>query len=167
LILAATLGASYGIYSGFELCDNRAVPGTEEYQDSEKYQIRHWDWNRPGHIKELVARVNAIRRSHPALQSDGSLRFLATDNPQIIAYCKDGTAAGSAETIMVVVNLDPHHLQHGFVQGPATDRSYLVEDLLTGTSYMWRSEWNYVRLDPGVNQGHVFAIGAERRAQRA
>src|SRR3954467_2245943 len=67
LVLAATLGATYGIYSGFELCDNRAVPGTEEYQNSEKYQVRHWDWNRPGHIKELVARVNTIRRSHPAL----------------------------------------------------------------------------------------------------
>src|SRR6185295_13512948 len=88
LLLAATLGANYGIYSGFELCEARSVPGTEEYADSEKYQIRTWDWERPGHIKELVARVNAIRREHRALHSDRSLRFSVTDNPEIIAYTK-------------------------------------------------------------------------------
>src|SRR5690349_11587273 len=88
LLLAATLGANYGIYSGFELAEGQAVPGTEEYADSEKYQIRKWDWQRPGHISELVARVNAVRREHPALQVDRTLRFHATDNPEIIAYSK-------------------------------------------------------------------------------
>src|SRR5213075_391591 len=88
LLLAATLGANYGIYSGFELAEGRAVPGTEEYADSEKYQFRKWDWDRPGHIKELVARVNGIRRQHRALHYDWTLTFHATDNPEIIAFSK-------------------------------------------------------------------------------
>ena len=88
LLLAATLGASYGIYSGFELREGQAIPGTEEYADSEKYQFRKWDWDRPGHIAELVCRVNEIRHAHRALQFDTTLRFHATDNPEIIAYSK-------------------------------------------------------------------------------
>jgi starch synthase (maltosyl-transferring) len=117
LILAATLGASYGIYSGFELCEHRAVrPGSEEYLDSEKYQYRKRDWNAAGHIAELVRRVNAVRHAHPALQDDRSLRFLRTDNPEIIAYCKQSPDA--RDTVMVVVNLDPHHMQHGYVETP-------------------------------------------------
>jgi starch synthase (maltosyl-transferring) len=165
LLLAATLGANYGIYSGFELADNRAVPGTEEYADSEKYQVRHWDWERPGHLKELVARVNQIRHRHRALQSDRTLQFHATDNPQLIAYSKT-PSDGSGPRIFVVVNLDPHHMQHGWVRvdtpppGP-----YVVRDLLDDVEYVWRGEWNYVRLDPGVRQGHVFAI--ERETGRA
>src|SRR5262249_8668243 len=88
LLRAATLGAAYGIYSGFELAEGQAVPGTEEYADSEKYQFRTWDWNRPGHLKDLIARVNRIRRDYPALQADRPLRFHATNNPEIIAYSK-------------------------------------------------------------------------------
>src|SRR5262249_11450490 len=120
LILAATLGASSGIYSGFELCENRAVrPGSEEYLDSEKYQYRKRDWNAAGHLAELVCQVNAIRHAHPALQYDRSLRFLSPDNRQIIAYYKKSPDA--TDTIMTVVNLDPHHMQHGFVQTPIAD----------------------------------------------
>jgi starch synthase (maltosyl-transferring) len=174
-ILAGTLGANYGIYSGFELCENRAVPGTEEYLDSEKYQFRKWDWGRPGNIVELVTRLNAIRRAHPALQWDWSLRFLDTDNPDIIAYSK--TSPDRADRIVVVVSLDPFRLQHGFVQLPAdllqptppypgrpietaatTDRTFTVYDLLTDTPYVWRGEWNYVRFDPGVRQGHILEL---------
>src|SRR5947209_7153398 len=116
LLLAATLGASYGIYSGFELAEGQAVPGTEEYADSEKYQLRKWDWDRPGHIKELIARVNTIRRRHRALQVDRTLQFLETDNPQIIAYTK--TALDRSETLLMIVNLDPRHMQHGHVRVP-------------------------------------------------
>src|SRR5262249_13941003 len=147
LLLAATLGASYGIYSGFELCENRASPGTEEYADSEKYQYRRRDWSRPGHIQELIARVNQIRHRYRALQFDSTLRFHSTDNPFLIAYSKSfpGSACGPSEApegsaaeprrrarasgdgipassdddvILMVVNLDPHHMQHGFVQVP-------------------------------------------------
>src|SRR5262249_54554654 len=141
LLLAATLGASYGIYSGFELAEGQGVPGTEEYADSEKYQFRKWDWNRPGHLKEPIARGNRIRREHPALHTDRALRFLATDNPELIAYGKM-TADGS-DALLVVVNLDPLHMQHGHVEvpldalrvpgaGPAgvsPDVTYTVRDL--------------------------------------
>jgi starch synthase (maltosyl-transferring) len=160
LLLAATLGANYGIYSGFELCENRAVrPGSEEYADSEKYQFRQWDWDRPGHIKELVARVNAIRHSEAALQFDNTLRFHDTDNPQIIAFSK--TAPGSNRTpIFVVVSLDPFYMQHGFVRAPFDKPGeYRVRDLLANdTVYTWRGEWNYVRFDPDVRQGHVLKL---------
>jgi starch synthase (maltosyl-transferring) len=167
LLLAATLGASYGIYSGFELAEGQAVPGTEEYADSEKYQIRKWDWQRPGHISELVARINAVRRSHRALQADRTLRFHATDNPNIIAYSK--TSPDGSDTVLVVVNLDPHHMQHGHVQVPLdalpalaaasdaarADASYVVRDLLDDAEYQWRGAWNYVRFDPDIRQGHI------------
>jgi len=176
LLLAATLGASYGIYSGFELCEGRAVPGTEEYLDSEKYQVRHWDWDAPGHIKELIARVNTIRRAHPALHFNESLRFCDTDNPHIIAYAK--SSRDGSDVIFTVVNLDPHHMQHGFVRAPidlvrpapphhpaperpapeSGDVFFDATDLLDGTNYVWRGEWNYVRLDPGVRQGHVLTL---------
>ena len=165
LLLAATLGANYGIYSGFELCENRPVrPGSEEYADSEKYQFRQWDWDRPGHIKELVARVNAIRHSEAALQFDHTLRFHDTDNPQIIAFSKTAPAAPGSNRertpIFVVVSLDPLYMQHGFVRAPF-DRpgEYRVRDLLDDdTVYTWRGEWNYVRFDPDVRQGHVLKI---------
>jgi starch synthase (maltosyl-transferring) len=164
LLLAATLGANYGIYNGFELCEARAVPGTEEYVDSEKYQYRQWDWNRPGHIKELIARVNAIRRGCPAFQSDWSLRFHDTDNPEIIAYSK--SAAG--QTLLTVVSLDPHHMQHGHVRVPtwmigrdeSDDFMYVAYDLLDDVKYEWRGQWNYVRFDPGVRQGHILRLEA-------
>ncbi|HET6371564.1 MAG TPA: alpha-1,4-glucan--maltose-1-phosphate maltosyltransferase, partial [Nitrospiria bacterium] len=117
LVLAATLGGSYGIYGpAFELCENRAVAGTEEYQDSEKYQIRQWNLDRPGNIKELIARVNAIRRENPALQLDRRLQFYPVDNEQLICYAK--TTEDLSNVIMVVVNLDPHHPQEGRVEVP-------------------------------------------------
>jgi starch synthase (maltosyl-transferring) len=170
LLLAATLGATYGIYSGFELAEGQAVPGTEEYADSEKYQIRKWDWRRPGHISELVARVNAARRAHTALQTDRTLRFHATDNPEIIAYSK--TSLDGTDRVMMVVNLDPHHMQHGHVQAPFDsvrsfrasrgDESYTVRDLLDDAEYQWRGAWNYVRFDPDVRQGHLLCLSNHR-----
>jgi starch synthase (maltosyl-transferring) len=164
LLLAATLGANYGIYSGFELCEHHArEAGSEEHANSEKYQFRHWDWNRPGNINELIARVNAIRHRHRALQFDGSLRFHGTDNPYIVAYSKSAPDASpdSGETLLVVVNLDPHHTQHGFVEASFQSRpdgSYVVRDLLDDTTYHWRGEWNYVRFDPDVRQGHILKV---------
>jgi len=162
LLLAATLGASYGIYSGFELAEGQAIPGTEEYADSEKYQIRKWDWDRPGNIAELVCRVNEIRHAHRALQFDSTLRFHATDNPEIIAYSK--RAPGNGETILVVVNLDPLHMQHGHVEVPGLgpDETYTVRDLLDDVAYEWRGASNYVRFDPDIRQGHILWLPTHR-----
>jgi starch synthase (maltosyl-transferring) len=162
LILAATLAASYGIYSGFELCENRAVPGTEEYLDSEKYQIRVWDWGRPGNIKEWITRVNQIRQENPALQSNDRLRFCTIDHPQLLCYLK--TTEDLSNILLAAVNLDPHHPQEGWVQVPvhalgiAPDESYQVHDLLSGARYLWQGEWNYIRLDPAVLPAHLFRI---------
>jgi starch synthase (maltosyl-transferring) len=161
LVLAATLGATYGIYSGFELCENRAVPGTEEYVDSEKYQIRRWDWNRPGHIKELIARVNTIRRENQALHGNRGLRFHRTDNDQIICYSK--RTSDGASTIVTIVNLDPFRMQHGWVELPVAEWGlaqgrYEVDDLLTDERFRWRGAWNYVRLEPGYRPAHILRL---------
>ena len=162
LILAATLAASYGIYSGFELCENRAIRGTEEYLDSEKYQVRAWDWDRPGHIKELIARVNQIRQNNPALHFNERLRFYPTTHDQLICYAK--TTEDLTNIILVAVNLDPHHPQEGWVQVPihelgiAPDETYPVHDLISNARYLWRGEWNYIRLDPAVFPAHLFRV---------
>jgi starch synthase (maltosyl-transferring) len=157
LLLAATLGASYGIYSGFELCDARALaPGSEEYADSEKYQLRHRDWNSPGNLNELLRRINGIRRGHPALHADWSLRFHATDNPEIIAYSK--MSREESDRLFMIVNLDPRNMQHGFVEAPFDADHYNLRDLLDETSYTWHRGWNYVRFEPGIRQGHVMRV---------
>jgi len=161
LILAATLSASYGIYSGFELCENVAVrPGSEEYLDSEKYEIKPRDWNQPGHLKELIAQVNAIRRAHPALQHNTTLRFLPGDNPSLLWFSK----TWQDDVVFVAANTTPAYLQHGWVELPidalgiAPHESYVVEDLLDESTYVWRGAWNYVRLDPSERMAHVFVV---------
>jgi starch synthase (maltosyl-transferring) len=163
LILAATLGASYGIYSGYELAENVAVkPGSEEYLDSEKYQIKIRNFEQPHSLAEMIRQVNTIRREHPALQRDRGLRFHQTDNPKIICYSKR-TIDGS-DLVLVVVNLDPHHMQHGFIQLPlidwglSTGSPIEVLDLISGERYYWRGEWNYVRLDPAARVGHILHV---------
>jgi len=164
LILAATLAASYGIYSGFELCENLPVrPGSEEYLDSEKYQIKPRDFNAPGNLKELIARVNEIRRAHPALQQNATLAFYGTDTPQLLCYGK--TAAD--DRVYVVASTDPHWEQAGWVQFPtwevglgARDR-YVVEDLLDGAEYTWTGEWNFVRLGPGHKMAHILVLKSQ------
>jgi starch synthase (maltosyl-transferring) len=162
LLLAATLGANYGTYSGFELCEAQAIPGTEEYADSEKYQLVRRDWNRRGNIEELICQVNKIRRAHPALQFDRTLQFHATDNPEIIAYSKQ--APDGSERLLTIVNLDPLHMQHGHVEVPgvAPDDVYAVHDLIDEVSYDWRGVWNYVRFDPEIRQGHILWLPKPR-----
>jgi starch synthase (maltosyl-transferring) len=163
LVLAATLGASYGIYSGFELGENvPAREGSEEYLDSEKYQIRRRDYQQAGSLAELIGRINGVRRDHPALQHDWGLTFQQTDNPEILAYSKRST--DGRDIVMVVVNLDPFNMQHGFVQLPLAAwgvppyGSLEVHDLLSDERYFWRGEWNYVRLDPQARVAHVLNV---------
>jgi starch synthase (maltosyl-transferring) len=169
LILAATLAANYGIYSGFELCEN--VPlrkGSEEYLDSEKYEIKPRDWNQADSLRELIARVNEIRHTHRALQQNATLAFHNTDNPQFLWFSKSVSERSErperSERVFVVVNTDPHWMQHGWVQMPiwelgiSPNTPYSVEDLLDGARYTWRGEWNYVRLDPAERVAHIFVI---------
>jgi starch synthase (maltosyl-transferring) len=152
LALAATLGATYGIYSGFELGENVPVrPGSEEYLDSEKYQVKLRDWHAPHSLAPLITRINQVRREHPALQHDRGLRFHGTDNELLICYSKRGP--DGRDLLLMVVNLDPHNMQHGFVQAPSGEVAeragmFMAEDLLTGAQYAWKGEWNYVRLTP-------------------
>ena len=166
LILAATLGASYGIYSGFELSENRPVkPGSEEYLDSEKYQYRQWNWDDPGSLAPLVTLLNDARHTYRALQSDWSLRFHDTDNDQILAYSKQD----SRVAVLVIVSVDHAHMQHGWVRVPMGDwaapgGAVKAADLLTGETYTWTSESNYVRLEPGTRPAHVLVIELPARA---
>ena len=163
LILAATLGASYGIYGPpFELCETRAFPGTEEYVDSEKYEIRHWDLDRPGNLHNLIGRVNSIRRENPALRRNDPLLFLPVDNDQLIAYVK--FTPDLDNVILTVVNLDAHRAQSGWVEVPTEqlgldpDQPYQVHDLLDDARYLWHGPRNYVALDPQVLPAHVLLL---------
>jgi starch synthase (maltosyl-transferring) len=161
LFLAATMAPVYGIYSGYELCENVPVKsGSEEYLDSEKYQIRVRNWNAPGNIKPDIAKFNRIRHQHPALRRLANLEFVDTENEHILAYRK--SAPGNE--LLAVVNLDPHGPQETMVHVPLkklgieADDDYEVVDLLTGEHYTWRGERNYVRLDPASKVAHLFRI---------
>jgi starch synthase (maltosyl-transferring) len=163
-VLAATLGANYGIYGpAFELSENRArEPGSEEYLDSEKYQVREWDIDRSDNLRPLITRVNRIRNEHPALQSNERLRFHRTDNDRLIAYSK--TTETFDDVILVVVNLDPYHPQVGWIDLTLAELNmpahepYLAEDLLTGARYTWHGARNYVALNPHGQPAHVLRL---------
>lgn len=161
LVLAATLSSNYGIYSGFELCENQAVrPGSEEYLDSEKYQIKPRDWNAEGNIKELVRKINSLRKAETALQYTNNITFCEIDCDDLIAYTK--VAEGSA--LVVVVNLDPHNWHEATLTLPLWQFSldeqstYRVRDLLTDNVFTWQGARNYIRLNPSETPAHIFAI---------
>jgi starch synthase (maltosyl-transferring) len=160
--LAATLSSLYGIYSGFELCENQALPGREEYLDSEKYQFKERDWDAPGNIKDWIARLNKIRRENRALQFYDNLQFHHADNDAILFYAKMTTSRD--DIILVVVNLDPHRKQSSYVDvpidqfGPMEADIYQVHDLISGARYIWRGRRNYVELDPEIQPAHVFRV---------
>ena len=162
VLLAATLSTLYGIYSGYELCENEALPGREEYLDSEKYQFKKRDWNAPGNIKDWIARLNKIRRENRALQSYTNLRFYPAENDAILFYGKMTPARDNI--ILVVVNLDPHRKQHSYVDVPIDQFGqmesdvYQVQDLLNDAIYTWRGRRNYVELDPQIQPAHIFRV---------
>ncbi|MGA9673253.1 MAG: alpha-1,4-glucan--maltose-1-phosphate maltosyltransferase [Terracidiphilus sp.] len=171
LLLAATLGSNYGIYGpAFELLECRPLRrGSEEYLDSEKYEIRAWDLNWNDSLRELITVVNGVRKNNEALQSDWSLRFYSTDNDQLICYSKE--SEDRTNLIVVVVNLDPHHVQAGFVTLPLDelqipqDRAYEAEDLLTGNRYLWHGPRNYVELNPANLSGHFLKIHRQLKVE--
>jgi starch synthase (maltosyl-transferring) len=162
VLLAATLSPLYGIYSGYELCENEPLPGREEYLDSEKYQFKQRDWNAPGNIKDWIARINRIRKQNRALQMYTNLRFHQADNDAILFYVKMTPARDNI--ILVVVNLDPFRKQNSFVHVPIEEFAltesdeYQVQDLLTDARYIWRGRQNYVELDPNIQPAQIFLV---------
>jgi starch synthase (maltosyl-transferring) len=169
-VLAAMLSPSWGIYSGYELCENIPIrPGSEEYLDSEKYQYRPRDWPAPTDssargITPLITRLNTIRNSHRALRGLRNLRFHYVDQPDLFCFSKRAGTIGApgSDTVLVVVNLDPHQTREATVwlDLPAlgvTTGEFSATDELTGETYRWGAA-NYVRLDPAVRPAHIFAI---------
>jgi len=161
-VLAATLSSVYGIYSGFELGENAALPGREEYLDSEKYQWKERDWDGPGNIKAWITRLNRIRQENRALQLYDNLRFYRAENDHILCYAKMTPARDNI--IVVIVNLDPQRTQNSHVHiplaefGPMDSDVYQVHDLMTDARYLWRGERNYVELDPQTQPAHIFRV---------
>jgi starch synthase (maltosyl-transferring) len=171
LILAATLGASYGIYGpAFELCIHQPrEEGSEEYLDSEKYELKQWDLESPGHLADLIQRVNRIRRAYPALQWNEGLQFHPVDNDQLLAYSK--SSRDGKEHLLIVANLDPHHGQHGWLELSGgfdipKKGSYQVHDLLTDARYLWNGGRNFVELDPKFSPAHIFRLRQRIRTER-
>jgi len=164
LVLAATLGANYGIYGpAFELCENRRKDTvSEEYLDSEKYELKRWDIESPNSLRDFITRVNRIRRENPALQDDLSLRFHSVDNEQLICYSK--CTGDLSNIILVVVNLDYRYKQSGWVDlsleelGLDTNKPYKAHDLLVDATYHWQGRRNYVELDPQKIPAHIFRV---------
>ncbi len=169
LLLAATLSPVYGIYSGFELLEGTPVrPGSEEYLDSEKYEIRVRDFDAPGNLNEEMRRLNQIRRENRALQLYDNLRFHHADNGAILFYRK----SFFMNDLLIVVNCDPHNPQEAMVTVPLAElglpehATYVVEDLLTGARYTWHGARNYVRLDPQIQPGHLLRLVRPEGEQR-
>ncbi|GAB5400247.1 MAG: alpha-1,4-glucan--maltose-1-phosphate maltosyltransferase [Aureisphaera sp.] len=160
--LAATLSSNTGIYGPvFEQMHSAALPGKEEYLDSEKFQVRHWDWEQENKLTTLISKINLIRKEQPALQQTNNIRFLSIENDQLLAYYKHDQS--KENEILAVVNLDPYYAQNGWVQLPMSDlgihegQTIRVHDLITGSSYHWDKEWNFVELHPAL-PFHLFKI---------
>jgi len=161
LVLAATLSPSYGLYSGYELCESNAVAGTEEYSDSEKFEIKNRDYQAPGNLNGLIEQLNRIRRENPALKELSNVNFLKTDNDNIIFYSK--STKDKANVLLVAVNLDPKAAHHCVCEVPLAEvgrspgERYWVTDLITGQRYWW-AEKNYIRLDPAFMPAHILLV---------
>jgi starch synthase (maltosyl-transferring) len=170
-MLAATLGASYGIYGpAFELCEGRArEAGSEEYLDSEKYQLRSWDLENPDSLRDLITAVNKMRRENPALQTDRTLRFHPSENEFLVAYTK--STEDLNDVVLTVVNVDPRRTQAGMVTLPLDelglprDKAYQAHELLTGARYVWSGPRNYVEINPSSAPGQIFRFRRQVRSE--
>ncbi|MBC2604153.1 alpha-1,4-glucan--maltose-1-phosphate maltosyltransferase [Puniceicoccus vermicola] len=175
LILAATLSSNYGMYGpAFEQCVHEAFPGKEEYNFSEKYEIKQWDLSAPGNLRPIIRRINHIRRDHAALQRTFNIRFVETDNPQLIAFIKHDPSG--LDIILTVVNLDPYNEQSGWIVLPLEEygvdstHPFLVQDLLPEpdgdmprANYLWNGPRNFIKLNPHVCPAHIFRIFRKQR----
>lgn len=172
LVLAATLAANYGIYGpAFELREHMPrESGSEEYLDSEKYQLRTWHHGDPGSLAPFITRVNQIRRGNRALHADHALRFLPIDNDQLVAYAK--TADDGANVVVTVVNLDPHNVQSGMLRlepesiGVEASHSFQMHDLLSDQRFLWQGREHFIRLDPQSVPAHIFVVRRRLRDER-
>jgi starch synthase (maltosyl-transferring) len=162
LVLAATLSPAYGIYNGFELCENAAIPGREEYIHSEKYEYKVWDWDRSGNIKRDIAILNRFRRENPALHELTNLRFLDCADPNTLAYAK--ATADRRNIAIVVVNLDPHGVHGGEIMLPLSEwglsesQEFMVEEAFTGRIAAWRGNRQHLVLDPQTNPVLLYRV---------
>ncbi|MCA9227713.1 MAG: alpha-1,4-glucan--maltose-1-phosphate maltosyltransferase, partial [Planctomycetales bacterium] len=172
LVLAATLSSNFGIYGpAYEHSVNSPRhSGSEEYLDSEKYEVKHYDLRRQDSLASLIGRVNRIRREHRALQTNEGLQFHTVDNQKILCFTK--ATEDKSELLMMVVNLDPHHTQSGWVELPladfglSDDHPYQLHDLLTDARYLWYGSRNYVELNPHVVPAHIFRVRRRVRSER-
>lgn len=161
--LAATLSSNYGVYGpSYEFFENTPIEGKEEYFNSEKYEVRHYDWKKTNRMTDIMSLINKIRKENAALQSTWNIQFCPIENQNIIAYLK--ATDDLTNIILVVVNLDAHHGQSGYVQLPK-DRLRLpekinikVHDLVTDEHYTWTQEWNYVDLNPNKMPFHILKL---------
>ncbi|HZU91522.1 MAG TPA: alpha-1,4-glucan--maltose-1-phosphate maltosyltransferase, partial [Stellaceae bacterium] len=162
LTLAATLSPAYGIYNGFELCENTPIPGREEYLHSEKYEYKVWDWDRPGHIKDDIRALNRFRRENPALREFLNLRFLECADSTVLAYVK--ATADRSNIVVVVVNLDPHVAREADIALPLAElglpegSGFLVEEAFSRDRATWHGARQRLRLDPATNPALVFRL---------
>lgn len=169
VVLAATLSSVYGIYSGYELCENTPVPGREEYLHSEKYENKVWDWDREGNISDYIARLNAIRDEHPALQEYENLRFFEVQNENLIGYVK--STPDNSDIIMVMVNVNPFEAHEAWFKIPihdlgiAEDQQFIAEDLFSGDTMSWAGAWHHLRIDPDENPAMILHIRPWKHVQ--
>jgi len=170
LVLAATLSSNYGIYGpAFESLEAEALAGKEEYMNSEKYEIKNWERDKPGNLRDLIARLNQIRRENPALQTTWNLRFYEVDNENLIFYGK--ATEDFSNILLIAVNLDPFHTHSGWVRVPVDElgipqgHPYLVHDLLSDDKYIWQGERNYVELNPQVLPAQIFRVRKRLRRE--
>ncbi|OEK04075.1 alpha-1,4-glucan--maltose-1-phosphate maltosyltransferase [Roseivirga misakiensis] len=162
-MMAATLSSNYGMYGPvYEQIDNAAYIGKEEYLNSEKYEVRNWDWTKTNKLTQLITRINQIRKEQPAFQFTNNIDFCTIENDQILAYFKQ--SEDGKNNILCVVNLDPYNKQGGWVEVPrhkmgvSGDTPMRMTDLVTGNSYIWNQDWNFVELDPYQVPYHIFSI---------
>ena len=160
--LAATLSTTYGIYNSYELCENRAIPGTEEYQDSEKYEIRHWDWDRHGNIRDYITRLNQIRRNNPALQAFTNLKFYQSNNEHVLFYCK--ATPDNTNILLCAVNMDPYHTQEARLIIPLEEfgigntTTYQLHELIQDFQHDVVGPEYIIRLDPNHEPAAILAV---------
>ena len=162
IALATTLSSIYGIYNGFELCENKAISGTEEYMNSEKYQYKVWDWDRPGNIKDYITKLNRIRQENLALHYYRNLEFYKSSDENIIFYGK--TSYDKKNTIFVAVNLDPFNTHKSILKIPinqfgiSENEEYKIEELITGKIFRWKGAENEVKLNPNEEPAMIFKM---------